>query len=125
MELRRADCWKPASKYTGKRVGLGVRAARPRSITEEVKHTMRNPPPLRLAPNGASRNATGNGWVRGWWSDSYESPGAACSLNPESVPPHYHCERCGDCLFDMRDDAVYCSSACRQAAYRERQRQPH
>jgi hypothetical protein len=46
---------------------------------------------------------------------------------PEHVPyvglPCRRCCRCGDFFEAVRSDAKFCTAACKQAAYRERQRQ--
>lgn len=85
---------------------------------------------------GNSRNGhRGYGWIGGpreWWT-----PGAWCEqpIDPNMgeylYAHHYHCERCGACLSvgagpygakGVRADRVFCSNACRQAAWRARQK---
>ena len=64
-----------------------------------------------------SRNTPrGIGRVGGAW-------GGSCDSAPDgNIMGHYHCEQCRVCLLEgQRFDARYCSSACRQRAYRQRQ----
>jgi hypothetical protein len=59
-----------------------------------------------------------DGTRKAYWTEFYGVRGTHCTTCHSRH--HNACEACGECMFDQRADARYCSGACRQRAYRER-----